>query len=86
MARLEISSRQPLGSGSRGSGIRREARSRTPLRRQEDPQRTRPQAQTSGFEFNFNESKYTADYFRAWEGDIDSDEDFLESTSPLASE
>lgn len=28
------------------------------------------------FEFNFNESRFTESYFKAWEGDIDSDEDF----------
>ena len=37
---------------------------------------TAPPSPGAGLDFNFDELKYTDGYFSAWEGDIDTDEDF----------
>lgn len=37
---------------------------------------TAPPSPGAGLDFNFDELKYTDAYFSAWEGDIDTDEDF----------
>lgn len=55
-------------------------RSRTPQRVGSDHQP--PALQTTSFDFTFDESKFTDAYFRAWDGDIDSDEDFADLVRP----
>jgi len=77
LARMEISS--PRSSVSR----RRGNRSRTPQRRHSSA--TQPHNRSPQFDFNFDESRFTDAYFRAWEGDIDTDEDFGDLVStPVA--
>lgn len=49
-----------------------DGRSRTPQRRQPSAIRT----QIPRVECAFDESKFTDAYFRSWEGDIDSNEEF----------
>ena len=78
LMRLDISPRR-RSDNSPGPG-RHGARSRTPQRTWSGHQPT--QLQTPGFEFTFDESKFTEDYFRAWDGDIDSDEDFADLVRP----
>ncbi|KAL5511883.1 hypothetical protein ACEPAH_5101 [Sanghuangporus vaninii] len=76
---LDISPRRRSDNSPSGSG-RLGARSRTPQR--VSPTHQAPPPQTLGFDFTFDESKFTEDYFRAWEGDIDSDEDFADIVRP----
>ncbi|KAI5122987.1 hypothetical protein M0805_006865 [Coniferiporia weirii] len=71
---LELSPRQR--SADR---VGRHARSRTPQR---GGTAHGAQPQAPGFDFNFDESKFTETYFRAWDGDIDSDEDFADIVRP----
>lgn len=73
LRRLDILSRS--GSSDRDSKSRRGARTRT-----ESALRLPPQM--PGFDFNFDESKYTDAYFRSWDGDIDTDEDFNDIVRP----
>ncbi|EJD06075.1 uncharacterized protein FOMMEDRAFT_166360 [Fomitiporia mediterranea MF3/22] len=80
LMRLEMSPRRRSeNSPSPGSG-RHGARSRTPQRVGSGHRPPPPQA--PGFDFTFDEAKFTDEYFRAWDGDIDSDEDFSDLVRP----
>jgi len=78
LARMDISS--PRSSVSRSW----RNRSRTPQRRHSSA--TQPHNRTPQFDFNFDESRFTDAYFRAWEGDIDTDEDVGELVSAPGAE
>lgn len=51
---------------------------RSPTPRRVGPEHHHQAPSTPGFDFTFDESKYTDDFFRAWDGDIDTDEDFTD--------
>ncbi|KAH8117585.1 hypothetical protein DFH11DRAFT_1724570 [Phellopilus nigrolimitatus] len=75
LMRLEVAPRQR--STDR---IGRHARSRTPQRH--GSAANSPPSQAPGFDFNFDESKFTEAFFRQWDGDIDTDEDFADIVRP----
>ncbi|THH06219.1 hypothetical protein EW145_g4242 [Phellinidium pouzarii] len=76
LMRLDLSGRQR--SVDR---VGRHPRSRTPQRAGTASAHVAP-PQVPGFDFNFDESKFTEPYFHAWDGDIDTDEDFADIVRP----
>lgn len=80
LMRLDISPRR-RSDISPGPG-RHGARSRTPQRVGAGHQAPQQPPQSLGLDFTFDESKFTEDYFHAWEGDIDSGEDFADIVRP----
>lgn len=74
LQRLELSQNR-----RRTTSHREERRSLTPQRpRSLSSPQVQPETPTFEGEFEFDESRFTEAYFRAWDGDIDSDEDFSE--------